>query len=240
MTAATGAVMQLAGWKFPVVLDLSGVAIPRQNIPIRMNHEAARGVGHTNSVMVQNGMLIAAGVISRDTESSRDIVSSSRNGFPWRTSVGASVDDLEFIRSGEKGVANGRQYEGPINLVRRSTLGEISFVDSGADPYTEALVAGRGGTTAKDPVDLLNDAIEKGKRDAMARIAAACDRVRRERERAAELISTAGRAAAMIDVAVACAKAREHQEAVETLNRHCEAQSRQGPHGRRLQYGEKS
>ena len=36
---------------------------------------------------------------------------------------------------------NGRQYAGPLNVVRKATLGEISFVDLGADGATSASVA---------------------------------------------------------------------------------------------------
>ena len=35
MVANTGAPMRLAGWKYPVVLDLSGVEVPSQARPIR-------------------------------------------------------------------------------------------------------------------------------------------------------------------------------------------------------------
>src|SRR5690606_19809887 len=79
-------------------------------------------------------------VISRDTLAAREVVTSSKNGFPWQASVGASVEDFEFVKNDEPVLVNGRQHSGPLNVVRRSTLGEISFVDLGADGSTSASV----------------------------------------------------------------------------------------------------
>ncbi len=67
MVAYTGGPMRIAGWRYPVVVDLAGLAIPSQNRPIRFGHDAASGVGHTDSIQIQDGKLLAAGIVSRDT-----------------------------------------------------------------------------------------------------------------------------------------------------------------------------
>lgn len=141
MTANTGAPMRLAGWKHPVILDLDGVTIPAQKAPVRFNHDAHHGVGHTESIGVEGGRLVASGVISRTTPAAVDVTASAKNGFPWQASVGATADEVEFVKAGQKVVVNGQQTEGPVNIARKSTLGEISFVDLGADPHTDALIA---------------------------------------------------------------------------------------------------
>lgn len=141
MVAYTGGPMRLAGWRYPVVVDLAGLSIPSQSRPIRFGHDASSGVGHSDSIRVDAGKLIAAGVVSRDTAAAREIVVSARNGFPWQASIGAAVERFEFIREGQSVLVNGRQLAGPLNVVRRSTLGEISFVDLGADNNTSASVA---------------------------------------------------------------------------------------------------
>ncbi len=143
MVAYTGGPMRIAGWRFPVIVDLAGLAIPSQNRPIRFGHDASAGagVGHTDAISVEAGQLIAAGVVSRDTPAAREIVVSSKNGFPWQASIGASVEEFEFVKDGQKAIVNGRTFEGPVNVVRKATLGEISFVDLGADGNTSAQVA---------------------------------------------------------------------------------------------------
>ncbi len=158
MLAYTGSPMRVAGWRHPVVLDLAGLAVPSQNRPIRFAHDPAAGVGHTDAIKVEGGQLVATGVISRDTATAREVVASSRNGFPWQASVGASVEEFEFIKEMQKATVNGQEFSGPINVVRKATLGEISFVDLGADGRTSASIAaqqgadgGAGGGGESDP-----------------------------------------------------------------------------------------
>jgi hypothetical protein len=141
MVAYTGGPMRVAGWRYPVVVDLAGLAIPSQSRPIRFGHDAAHGVGHTDAIRVEAGQLVASGVVSRDTAAAREVVTSSKNGFPWQASIGAGVEEFEFVKEGQKVIANGRTFDGPVNVVRKSTLGEISFVDLGADGNTSASVA---------------------------------------------------------------------------------------------------
>jgi len=141
MVAYTGGTMRIAGWRHPIVVDLAGLAIPSQSRPIRFGHDANSGVGHTDSIAVRGGQLIAAGVISRDTGAAREVVASSKNGFPWQASIGASVEQFEYVKENQSVLVNGREFTGPINVVRKSVLGEISFVDLGADGNTSASVA---------------------------------------------------------------------------------------------------
>jgi predicted phage tail protein len=144
MVAYTGGPMKVAGWRHPVVIDLAGLAIPSQSRPIRFGHDASAGVGHTSTVGVEDGRLVASGVISRDTHAAKEVVASAKNGFPWQASVGASVEAFEFLRENQTATVNGREVQGPLNIVRRATLGEISFVDLGADGGTTASIAASG------------------------------------------------------------------------------------------------
>ncbi len=141
MVAYTGGPMRVSGWRFPVVMDLAGLSIPSQMRPIRLGHDATLGVGHTESIRVENGQLLAQGSVSRDTSTAREVVASSRNGFPWQASIGASVEESEFVRENQSIIVNGKEFSGPLNVVRKATLGEISFVDLGADGQTSASVA---------------------------------------------------------------------------------------------------
>ncbi len=145
MVAYTGGLMRVAGWRYPVIVDLAGLSIPSQRRPVRFGHDATSGVGHTDSITVEGEQLIATGVVSRDTPIAREIVVSARNGFPWQASIGASVEEQEFVRKDQKALVNGREVVGPVNVIRRATLGEISFVDIGADSATTVRVAAAAG-----------------------------------------------------------------------------------------------
>ena len=148
MVAYTGAPMRISGWRHPLVVDLAGMNIPSQARPIRFGHDPLSGVGHTDAIAVEQGQLIAAGLVSRDTGAAREVVTSARNGFPWQASIGASVEEFEFIKENQSVTVNGRSLTGPLNVVRRSTLGEVSFVDLGADGATSVSVAAQSGVGA--------------------------------------------------------------------------------------------
>ena len=145
MVAYTGGLMRIAGFPHPVVVDLEGLAIERQDIPVRLDHSPRQGVGHTQRVVIENGQIIAEGLVSRDTSWARDVAKSGVNGFPWQASIGAAVVDAEFISNGRSITVNGRTFDGPLHVVRKAILKEISFVDSGADTATSARIAARSG-----------------------------------------------------------------------------------------------
>ncbi len=160
MVAYTGGLMRLAEWKYPVVVDLAGMVIPSQNRPIRVGHNSDRLVGHTHAIAQESGRLVASGVLSIPGPDTERVVAGSRNGFPWQASIGARVDQFEFVKDGQVATANGREFAGPVVIVRKSTLGEISFVDLGADGNTSASVAASAQesstmTTAASPTDNL-------------------------------------------------------------------------------------
>jgi hypothetical protein len=141
MVAYTGGLMRIEGFPHPVVVDLEGLAINRQDIPVRLDHQSRQGVGHTQRVTVENGSLVAEGLVSRDTSWARDVIRSGQNGFPWQASIGAAVIDAQFIPNGQNVTVNGRTFDGPIHVVRKAVLKEISFVDNGADSSTSARIA---------------------------------------------------------------------------------------------------
>ena len=186
MIAYTGAPMRVAGWRYPVVLDLAGLEIPAQSRPIRFSHDPAAGVGHTDSIRIENGQLLAYGVVSRDTAAAREIVTSASNGFPWQASISASVDEFEFIKTGQAVFVNGREVSGPLNVVRKATLGEISFVDLGADGNTTATVIAQCFEEREALMDSQEDSVTRVD-GADAAVTAAVEEVRAEAKRIAAI-----------------------------------------------------
>ncbi len=145
MVAYTGDAMRVEALRHPVVVDLEGLSIPSQRRPVRFGHSMYQGVGHTERISVEDGRLVAEGVVSRDTPAAREVVASGKRGFPWQASIGAAVQQMDFVRSGRTVTVNGRTFEGPVYVVRRAVLGEISFVDLGADANTTATIAAAAG-----------------------------------------------------------------------------------------------
>jgi hypothetical protein len=143
MTAYTGGAMQLAGWRYPVVVDLAGLDTGRQRRPILLDHQRDVDfvLGQTDSVAVMNDQLIVAGHILGDSPKARQVIALADKGFAWQASIGARAEQVEFLPEGKTSQANGREFAGPVNIVRRATMGEISFVVLGADENTSAQIA---------------------------------------------------------------------------------------------------
>lgn len=149
MVAYTGGVMRISLWRYPVIVDLAGLAIPNQKAPIREGHGVR--IGHATSIAVEDGKLAAAGIISCTGQAAQEVVADAKNGFPWKASIGATVDQFEFVREKETASVNGRDFKGPVNVVRKATLLEISFVDVPADARTSVKVAAKSGQQTRLP-----------------------------------------------------------------------------------------
>jgi len=141
MTAYTGGAMQLAGWRYPVVVDLAGLNVSKKSRPILKDHQSSQIVGHTDAIALSETKIDVAGVVSGAGATAEEIIATSENGFPWQASLGASASRVVFIAEGRTGRANGREFAGPVYIARRSVLGEVSFVALGADDDTFAQVA---------------------------------------------------------------------------------------------------
>jgi hypothetical protein len=145
MTAYTGSAMQLSGWRYPVVVDLAGLRVPKKARPILKDHNPGQIVGHTDEIAVGEQSLEVNGVISGTGSTAQEIIATSENGFPWQSSIGATAEKVVFITDGKTASANGREFTGPVYIARKSVLGEVSFVALGADDDTFARVAAKAG-----------------------------------------------------------------------------------------------
>jgi hypothetical protein len=152
MTAYTGGPMQLTGFNYPVVIDLTGLQT-KQVVPALRDHDPAKVVGHTRSVSVGTSKIKAEGIVSGGGKSATEVVESGRASFPWQVSVGASVQRIEFVPAGRSATVNGATVSGPVNVARRSTLRELSFVAMGADDNTAGTIAGTAAVHAADDTD---------------------------------------------------------------------------------------
>lgn len=140
MTAYTGGAMQV-GFGYPVVVDLAGTSVPRQDLPILRQHDGERIVGHTTAIEVTARKIKASGVMSGTGEAAAEVQSLAANGFPWQASIGARVLQMELVERGQSVKVNGQNFSGPISVARKTVLGEISFVPMGADSATSATVS---------------------------------------------------------------------------------------------------
>ncbi|HBG25673.1 MAG: hypothetical protein A2Y10_02485 [Planctomycetes bacterium GWF2_41_51] len=143
MTAYTGGPMMLEGWKCPVVIDLQGLNKGSSSRPIFISHNQDIDdlLGQTDHVNIVENNLVAAGVVLGDSPRVQRVIALADKGFNWQASIGARAEQIEYIKAGQNVSVNGKEFTGPLNIARKSMLGEISFVTLGADNNTSATIA---------------------------------------------------------------------------------------------------
>lgn len=127
------------GWGEPVVVDLSGMAIPAE-IPLLQNHDnrTSSRIGIV-SASVTDGMLEISGEIISETDDAENIVNQAKAGANWQLSIGADVKKCEFVKANR--TINGVEQEAPFYHVQACELREVSVVAVGADASTVMKIA---------------------------------------------------------------------------------------------------
>lgn len=144
MEVYNGGAMRLSGWYNPVVIDMSGLDVSKQEKPIYYNHNSysiENLIGQTESIKKSGNKLSASGIITGTSDVVNQIISHSKAGFKWQASIGARAEKVEYIPEGKSVSCNGQTFNGPINVALKSSIGEISFVALGADENTSAQIA---------------------------------------------------------------------------------------------------
>jgi len=142
ITAYTGSELNVGGFYYPVVVDLTGMQAATP-FPILKNHDSNQIVGHAETINITQRTLKLTGIVSGAGPAAREVVESGQKGFPWRASIGARVTSLESVKEGESVLVNGQRFTGPINIARKSILGETSFVPFAADKNTKVKISAK-------------------------------------------------------------------------------------------------
>jgi len=139
--AYSGGKIALSNWKYPIVVDLSGLTIP-ETVPLLTNHDNKTDarVGIV-SASVKNNQLEMTGEIISESKDALDIVAQSKAGADWQLSIGANATETELVQG--KRVVNGQEVDGPFYHIKKSVLREISVVAVGADEHTAMKVTAK-------------------------------------------------------------------------------------------------
>lgn len=135
LTANNGGFTHLPGFDYPVVFDLKTIWRGPEEIPLLLDHDFRRPVGHTTGVKISERDITGRGITSVPGPDREKVVDAADNEFVWQLSVGgtADADDIFFIEEGQTLEVNGRALHGPFFYVINYHLREISFVALGAD-----------------------------------------------------------------------------------------------------------
>lgn len=138
MLAYTGAVVDRMWGK--AVFDLEGLNV-QLPLPILLNHDESKIVGHATKATVTKDGLQLEGVITDKTPEGRMVAELGRDGFPWTSSVGLS--GIKWQDLDEDGIdkCNGVEHQGPVSIAREAHCYETSFISAGpADKDTHAAI----------------------------------------------------------------------------------------------------
>lgn len=141
MIAYTGAIIS-QGWGRTIV-DLQGVSY-KDKMAILANHNPETPVGHSEEIVIANNIRIK-GIISGDESDPEvsKILTMGKNGFPWQASIGASIDEVEYLEVGTTAIVNGLEVSDDVAIVRASTLYETSILSLGADGATDTQISAK-------------------------------------------------------------------------------------------------
>jgi hypothetical protein len=140
--AYTGSVIK-QGWSWwPIVVDIQGVDafLP---LPALADHtnKCSSSLGQHESVSLINNEITSSGKIyPRYSPVAANIFNTAKLGQRWQMSIAGPIRSIEELKEGEQIEVNGETFHGPIYIVRRMTVREITVVPVGADVDTELTI----------------------------------------------------------------------------------------------------
>lgn len=139
----TGAAIKQSWSRNPLVVDLAGMDTGSGILPILYGHDASLDsvLGQSSTTINDGKQLVLAGDLFGASQTSEQVLNLARRGMKFQASIGADINRIENVSAGEKVVVNGREFAGPISVVRSSKLREVSIVLMGADANTSAAIA---------------------------------------------------------------------------------------------------
>lgn len=136
-TAYTGGAVRQ--WWGDTVIDVEGMEVSAQ-VPLLDSHSNTirDKVGEARVTKSGSDVLIEGRLLA-GSDKARYIAESGRQSR-WQLSIGADVVECRRVRERESVRCNGRDFAGPLLLVTRSRLREVSVVAVGADSGTAMVV----------------------------------------------------------------------------------------------------
>lgn len=121
-----------------LVHSLEGINRSKDRYPLTYMHSEV-SIGYCNHFRIENGNLIADGVLINNNDKAEEIMTNLRDGVPYEVSIVTDNMSVLEIEEDETFEANGKTYEGPVYIALTSRLRAVGIVDMGADQNTECV-----------------------------------------------------------------------------------------------------
>lgn len=108
-------------------------------VPALIEHDRAQRAGFGALSVDSNSQLIINGTLL-DNEFGATVASDADAGFPWQMSAHVIAGGIDELAEGQTETVNGQSITGPILVLRRCKIPEVSFTPTGVDSDTSAVV----------------------------------------------------------------------------------------------------
>lgn len=130
-----------------IVVDLASLRTDPGSLPLLFDHESDSYVGVVDKIDNTGAALSAAGKLFSDIDEQAKLIAlKSQRGARYQMSLGLFEYSEEYVPAGVSFQANGRNFTGPVYVLRNALLGEISIVPTGAARSTTASFFSQKGT----------------------------------------------------------------------------------------------
>ena len=135
-----------------VVIDLATTTIA-DRLPLLHEHSREAIIGAITKATITGGALLVEGKLFSDIPGghAEKIAQLAQRGAPFQMSVGLYNFSEEIVAAGRSVTVYGATVAGPVTVLRRGTVREVSLVTLGADPGAVAKLFGAG---VKEPTPL--------------------------------------------------------------------------------------
>lgn len=146
LVAYTGAQIKQGWSRNPLVVDLAGMNTAKASIPILYAHGKELPlldsvIGRSTEIVNSGDQLVIRGELIRGEPAADKLIRFAKAGVPLQASIGADAGGIESINAGSVVAVNGREFSGPVSVIRQANLRETSVVLFGADGETSAAIA---------------------------------------------------------------------------------------------------
>lgn len=124
----------------PTVIDVAGVKVPGDGVPLYRQHDPSLYVGRSTEVNLADAIDVR-GFLFVGVEAADEVARISDQNGKWQASIRAepNLDKIDFIGAESSVAVNGKQIAGPVAVWRESHLREVSFTPRGVDSSTSAV-----------------------------------------------------------------------------------------------------
>ena len=165
ITALGGEVLE-HWWFGPIIQDLSGMQMAGDRIPLDYNHDSKEIIGFAELKSTGDALELNATIVPYESDRGAEIIHKLGAGVPYQASIDytpTKPDEIlyEYIDENEVTQVNGKEFQGPLTVVRKWILHGLAICPHGADSDTSVKAQQSKNTDNKTEVSIMENKVEE-------------------------------------------------------------------------------